>query len=116
VKVKFIVEVVQVKLICGENIFDKVFEDAYGFSDGLAAVKKDGLWGFIDKTGNMVIKNQLDQVKSFNESFAAVEKKDEWGLIDNSGEFVSDFQYDCINDFHEGFTSVAKDGKMGIYR
>lgn len=45
------------------NISEKVFvpleyDEKHDFSDGLAKVKKNGKWGFIDKTGNVVIPHE----------------------------------------------------------
>lgn len=48
------------------------YEDARIFSDGLAAVKKDGKWGYIDAGNNVVIDFQFDVVYSFNEGKAIV--------------------------------------------
>lgn len=42
------------------------YQDAYAFSEGLAAVQKDGNWGFIDKTGAMVLDSQYDKVCRFS--------------------------------------------------
>jgi hypothetical protein len=39
--------------------------------DGLASVIGEGKWGFIDKTGKMVIPTQFDQADSFYEGLAA---------------------------------------------
>lgn len=44
------------------------FEEVRDFSYGLAPAKVDGLWGFIDKTGKMVIEAKYAAVKSFTGS------------------------------------------------
>jgi len=38
-----------------EIIIPLQFQDARSFSDGMAAVKKDGMWGYIDRLGQWVI-------------------------------------------------------------
>jgi len=48
------------------------YEDAQEFSEGLAAVKKDGKWGYIDETGKVVIPFQYDVAYVFNEGCAVV--------------------------------------------
>jgi len=48
-------------------IIDPVYEKAKSFSNGLAAVCKDGLWGFIDKEGTIVIACQFLDADYFNE-------------------------------------------------
>lgn len=48
------------------------YEDAMPFSEGLAAVKKDGKWGYIDESGAVVIPFQFDRAYGFNEGYAIV--------------------------------------------
>lgn len=48
------------------------YEDAGQFSEGLAAVKKGGKWGYIDEEGNVVIPFQYDYAWGFNEGYAIV--------------------------------------------
>ncbi len=48
------------------------YEDAQEFSESLAAVKKDGKWGYIDETGKVVIPFQYDVAYVFNEGYAVV--------------------------------------------
>lgn len=50
-----------------------VFEDALPFSSGLAAIKKDGKWGYVDHDFNLVIPCQYDSVTSFDGDLAMVE-------------------------------------------
>jgi hypothetical protein len=48
------------------------YDDATSFSGSLAAVKKDGKWGYIDTDGNVVIPFQYDVAYAFNEGYAVV--------------------------------------------
>ena len=50
------------------------YERAVPFADGLAAVRKGGKWGFIDKTGKVVVSISYDTVGAFYESQTAVER------------------------------------------
>ena len=38
----------------GQFVFNPNFQDAHGFSEGLAAVKKGGYWGYMNEDGSMV--------------------------------------------------------------
>ncbi len=59
------------------------------FSNELAAVQKNDLWGFIDTTGKVVIPFKYSDVTSFNsEGLADVCLNGEWQIIDKSGELV----------------------------
>lgn len=56
-----------------QSLFDdKSFDEVHPFSDGMAAVQKNGLWGFIDSTGKLVIEPQFDRVEDFSDGLAAV--------------------------------------------
>ena len=59
------------------------------FSEGLAAVYKRGDgWGYIDRTGTLVIAAQFDVALYFWEGRAAVAVGDKWGYIDRTGKYV----------------------------
>ena len=49
----------------GRTLGDTSWEDARLFSNGLAAVKSGGKWGFIDTTGRIVIPAEWDGVGNF---------------------------------------------------
>ncbi len=49
------------------------FEDALLFSSGLAAIKKDGKWGYVDHNFDLMIPCQYDSASSFNGDLAMVE-------------------------------------------
>jgi hypothetical protein len=44
----------------GTLLIDRKFDDARPFSEGLAAVKVEKKYGFIDKAGNWIIKSQFE--------------------------------------------------------
>jgi hypothetical protein len=54
----------------------------------LGGIFKGGQWGFIDRTGNMVIEPQFDEVTSFSDGLAAVRIGERWGFIDQKGHFA----------------------------
>ena len=82
------------------------YEAVENFSDGLAAVKKDGKWGFADTGGSVVIDFQYDDVHDFSDGLAPVKKDRMWGFIDHNNNVVVDFQYDRAYEFSEGKSVV----------
>lgn len=52
------------------------YDELYPFSEGLAAVKKDGKFGYIDTKGNLVIPCQFGYASDFIEGTAVVAKDD----------------------------------------
>ena len=101
----------------GRVVISYMYEDAGGFSEGLAAVKKGGKWGYIDKTGRLVISYMYDYGYSFSEGMAAVENGGKCGFIDKTGRLIVSYKYDETGCFNEGMSEVGMTKKemfMGI--
>lgn len=89
------------------------------FSEGLAAVKINGKWGYIDKTGTLVITPQYKQSASFCAGLACVsteEIRDHVGywthfIIDRAGKTVKEIAWWPIGTFSEGLVPVQTWGK-----
>ncbi|MDR1090314.1 MAG: WG repeat-containing protein [Prevotella sp.] len=83
----------------------------HSLSEGLRAYwsYKSG-WGFIDKSGAIIVKPAYRNVHDFSDGYAAVQNWEEkWGFIDKTGKLV----IDCIYtnepvDFSEGLAIVRK--------
>lgn len=74
------------------STIDTIYESAGDFSEGLAAVQKDGKWGYIDKTGKMTIEPQWESAHAFVNGLAMVVEKvsseDKFGYIDTAGKYI----------------------------
>ena len=59
------------------------------FSEGLAPVRVDERWGYIDKAGRIVISPQFDYAESFFGGLARVRlSNSRTGMIDRTGRIV----------------------------
>ena len=93
------------------------------FKEGLAAVWVDaarnsydmsgGKYGYIDKTGRLVVPFEYDNTEFFSESLAAVQKNGKWGFINRAGRLVVPLEYDYVRDFAGGLAVVEKNYKQG---
>lgn len=65
-----------------------IYELAYPFRNGRAAVRQNKPWGFIDDKGTVVIPFQYDDVQSgiFRSGVAIVKKANRYGVIDRDGK------------------------------
>lgn len=81
------------------------YSDAFGFSEGLAAVKVGDKWGYIDRNGATVIQPQFAQAWEFSDGLASVkleEKSPLFGFIDRRGKLVIAPQFGMPLTFAEG--------------
>jgi hypothetical protein len=91
----------------GEWAIEPVYDYASPFSQGLAPVSMNGRWGFIDKSGKVVIKMKRGHNgRSFHDGLAGVRKNDQWGFIDQTGRWAIKPCYRKIDRFSFGVCSV----------
>lgn len=86
----------------------KIFNDR-----GLASISKNGQFGAIDKSGNVVIPFAYDKLFTFQEGLAPFYKNGKWGAIDVYGNVVIEAKYSALTRFNEGF-AIAHDGKRAF--
>ena len=75
-----------------------LYDNVNSFSEGLASVKQNGKYGFIDKKGTVIVPLIYDNVNSFSEGLAIVGQNCKYGLIDKKGNIVLPLIYDYINE------------------
>lgn len=89
------------------------YEEAYSYTDGLAAVKLRSLWGFIDTEENLVITPTYDEAHSFYNNIAPVKKNGLWGAIDKKNNVIIPFDYEEATIISDTLISVKKNGMYG---
>ncbi len=72
----------------------------------LFPVEKDDKWGFIDRTGKIVVPLQFASANDFHEGLALVTANGKKLFIDAAGRVVITPQFDIIHDFSEGLAAV----------
>jgi len=96
------------------RLLDGVSETDF-FSEGLAVVKRNGKYGYIDKHMNFVIPPQFDFAKSFDSGRAAVfnisgdisgNRSGKQYYIDTLGRKVFDCGFKFCSDFSEGLAPI----------
>ena len=92
------------------------FDDAWPFSEGLARVKQNGKWGFIDKAGALAIPPSFEEAESFSEGLARVKQNGKWGFIDRAGKVVVAPGYRRCPALHRRARCSHAGRQVGIHR
>ena len=105
----------------GKVAIDLIWDDSYGsFYEGLCAVKKHLLWGYINKEGRVVIEPRYEFAEQFklikNGVFLArVKENGKYGYIDNDDNYIFEPCFDDAKSFWGGgFAPVMKNGLWGF--
>jgi len=95
------------------------YEDYCGIgSEGLVAVKKNGLWGYLDATGREVIPCTYSTASIFYDGLARVSKNNLCGYIDGKGNEIIPVIHQFIGDFGNFDDEIIEAGignKRGYY-
>ena len=78
----------------------------FGQNEGLYTVSDNRQYGFIDKTGKMVIQPQYDYAAGFSEGLAHIKMQGKRGFIDKTGKIVIEPKYTRVMDFSDGLAAV----------
>ncbi len=96
-------------------IYDKILD--YD-DDGYVRFIKDGVYGTIDLSGNVVIPLSvgITHLGVFHNGTARAQKNnDKWGLVDEHGNEVGEFRYRQINAHHgKGYRAFLMDDTVGF--
>lgn len=76
---------------------------------------QNGKYGFVDKSGKVVVEYKYDRVTEFNENgFAAVKKDGKWGAINEQGEEIVEPKYELTNQIEPNFIGRYYQVKFGF--
>jgi len=89
------------------------YELADDFADGVALVKVEGRYGFMDAAGSLIVKPQYAAAGRFSEGLAPVQVGKLWGYVDKTGALAIQPQYAQARSFSEGLAAVQMGDKWG---
>jgi len=82
-------------------------------SGGLFQIVRQGRWGYMDRTGKVVVAPKFANTGEFSEGLGAVQVGDKWGYVDGTGSMVIKPQFDECGNFSEGLAAVQVGGQWG---
>jgi hypothetical protein len=88
-------------------------EDAGAPVRGLASVKIDARWGYMDRTGRLIAPPRFEEAGWFSAGTAAVKLDGRWGYIDQSGRLIIEPQFDDAGGFSRDLAPVRVGDRWG---
>ncbi|MDQ3108513.1 MAG: WG repeat-containing protein [Bacteroidota bacterium] len=114
-------EVVRVKVNNKWMLFDTKgkarttgYDTIAPFSGGLAMVRLNAAYGFINEQGTLAIPLEYSGARSFMNGSCAVNQNGKWGFLDKKGNVKIPVQYECAGYFSGNLFSVKQNGKWGF--
>ncbi len=110
------------------NVTGMVYSGAGVFTDGLAAFKSNGKWGYIDSNGRTVVPFEYDAVWGYSalggedtpyecsEGHITVCKDKKFGILKDDGSLIVDFIFDDATPVINGKAFVKQNGKYGVIK
>src|SRR6185369_3780940 len=110
----------------GRRVITFAGKRAKDFHEGLAASQSEGnKWGYINRSGNWIVRPQYEFADDFSEGLAGVVVNGKYGFINKQGELVIPAHFDLRRErrhpellisagrFKEGLAAVAVDRLYG---
>ncbi len=101
----------------GRELFYDLYDDfSPGFSsEGRAWVMKDKKYGFIDRSGKLVVPVQYEMVNGYAEGLAKVKLGGKYGYINAAGDLVIPISFEGADSFEAGIAWVKDDNNKTYY-
>lgn len=95
---------------------DLEFQDAGNFASGIAPAKKNGLWGYIDRSGRWVISPKYRTALPISQGLAVVEDQaGRFGIFTASGDIIAEPQFEEIKPFSEDLAAFRLGDRWGYF-
>ena len=101
----------------GNEILSATFDDVYVFSEGMAIVRKDDKYGYINKKGEYAIEPmKLEYATEFSDGVAWIKEPNggNWEVIDKTGTVILTLssQQTAYSTFHNGLAMIWEDSQL----
>ena len=100
----------------GKWVINPQFDAAKNFDpvSGLARVKTEGKWAYVDKNGKIIHMDDTETWGDFKDGLARGKKDGKTGFYNTKGEWVITPEYEGGRNFKNGYAAIKKGDKWGF--
>jgi len=96
------------------NTISNIYDGISDYNEGMAIVKKNNLFGAINKNGKVEIPIQYQRLGEFKNGICFAQKNERYGYIDKNGYTLIPFVFEWAEDFKNGNARVKKENRYGV--
>ncbi|MFY8021543.1 MAG: WG repeat-containing protein, partial [Bacteroidia bacterium] len=84
------------------------------YNEQIIAIRINKLWGFLSKTGKLILTPQFESISSWNNESFIVRNNKHFGFYNAEGDKIFDTIYDDIKFIHEQLLAIKINGKYSF--
>lgn len=96
-----------------ENIYGKYYSEAFVFRNGIAPVKIDTQWYFINRQ-HLKVSKYYTQINEISDDVYVVKLNEKYGALNQFGESLIEPKFEFLGDFKNGLSIFIDNGKYGF--
>ena len=98
----------------GDVVGNTKYQEARDFHEGIAAVRTNELWGYVDRDLSVLVEPRFRSAGDFSEGLAAVRGSSGSFYVDRNSEVAIAGPFDEAGEFHEGLAVVYRN-RLAFY-
>ncbi|MCW3076144.1 MAG: hypothetical protein JWO32_753 [Bacteroidetes bacterium] len=95
------------------NPFNHYYSEAYPFKNGIAVVKQENKWDFINRQGQ-IISGNYEEVNELSNMVYVIKINGKYGAINNLGQTIIEPRFQKLGDFKNEYAYYIEEGKYGF--
>ena len=88
--------------------------ESYNESNGRLVAQQNGLWGYLDVFGEMIIPFRYQEIRGFENGLSIAMYESKYGILNEVGDIVIPFDYSRIIRVDENFVFAEKEDAVGV--
>ena len=94
-------------------VIPALFDEARDFTNGVAAVRVDQKWGYIDKSGRLLVQPVYENADDLDETLAMITLNAKTGYVNKAGQMIIEPHFSFGEPFVSNYARVGEKHMFG---